>query len=557
MVLGIAAFQGAFITAQDAIYATNLTVFEHLSLFTFLLHSRIPAATGQYVHDRISQNPEYTAEEVLRSIRADLNTLVLKCGRDDPVPAEVQTALHERDGYRCCITGSQDGVKPTYIFAPSILHDPDFGEGTRLRLLLEAILTKDGVERLFTLLGSSKTEDQLRNLWLMGPSIRKAFRHGHIYLVKSPYLEGTNGIASNLGEDGGWRVELQTPGEISLELLDGHSSFYKIPSTADPKSHPLPADFLLKAHYRIFINLHMYLVELGLKKGWQPTEQGWTIGRVGRFVLRNFLSILPNSFRIALYNFIDQQIDYRDPTQTGSPVKFLPLGLCLKRGRANTENEANALRLIENHCSINAPKLVDHVIIDEFSGFVLMTQIDGYPLNQVMYRITYEEREQIGKDLAKWIHEFRQIPNKSKYLIAGASGGPICDHMYEGRTPGPFNSTTEFTDDITQFVFNLEQHKSQQPIAKLYEKDDDVCFTHSDLHLSNIIVRDGRLFGLIDWENAGFKPEYWEFVRALWPYGGDKRNTAIYWTAFGDKYEDEWEAEAFILNNSPFIVGGR
>ncbi|EEH07880.1 conserved hypothetical protein [Histoplasma capsulatum G186AR] len=556
MSLGVEAFEGAFITAQDAIYEANLSSFEHLSLSTFLIHSRIPATTGQYVLDRISQNPKYTAEEVLLSIRADLNTLVLKCGRDDPVHAEAQTALHERGGHRCCITGSQDGVKPTYIFAPSILRDPDFGEGAPLRLLLEAILTKDGVERLFTLLGSSKTEDQLQNLWLMGPSIRKVFRHGHIYIVKSPYLEGTNGIASNLGDDGGWRVELQTPGAVSLELLDGHSSFYKTPSTADPESHPLPAEFLLNAHYRLFINLHMYLVELGVKKGWQPIKQGWTIGRVGRFLLRNFLSILPSSFRITLYNFIDQQIDYRDPTQAGSLVKLLPLGLCLKRGRANTENEASALQLVENHCSINAPKLIDHVIIDEFSGFILMTRIDGYPLNQVMYRTTYEEREQIGKDLAKWIDEFRQIPNKSKHLIAGASGGPICDHLYEGRTPGPFNSTAEFADDITQFVFNLEQHKSQQPIAKLYKKHYNVCFTHSDLHLSNIIVQDGRLFGLIDWENAGFKPEYWEFVRALWPYAGDKRSTAIYRTAFGDTYEDEWEAEAFILNNSPFIVGG-
>lgn len=53
-------------------------------------------------------------------------------GRDDPVHAEAQTALHERGGHRCCITGSQDGVKPTYIFAPSILRDPDFGEGVTI-----------------------------------------------------------------------------------------------------------------------------------------------------------------------------------------------------------------------------------------------------------------------------------------------------------------------------------------------------------------------------------------------------------------------------------------
>ncbi|OJD13260.1 hypothetical protein AJ78_06267 [Emergomyces pasteurianus Ep9510] len=553
--MGVEAFQGAFLTAQDTIYSAPLSAFEHLSLSTFLVRSQIPAHAGQYVLDRIFQNPGCTTEATLRSIRKDLKTLALKCSRDYHITAEVQAALHERDGRQCCITGSPDDVKPTYIVSPSVLCDPDFGDGAPLRQLLEAILTKDRLEKLFALLGSSSLEDQLQNLWLMGPLARNAFRRGQIHISKLNCLEGTNGVLPRLGKDGGWRVQLTSPGKTPLE--NGHSGFHKIPFTIDPKSRPLPAPFFLTTHRQISVNLHTHLVEIGLQNGWAPIKKGWNIGRVGRFLLRNLLFIIPSPIRLSLYNFIDQQVEYRDPTQAGFLVKFLPLGLCLKKGRANTENEANALRLVEKHCSIvNAPKLIDHVIIDDFSGYVLMTQIDGYPLNKVMYRMTYEEREQVAKDLIKWIHEFRQIPNKSNYLIAGASGGSICDHMYEGRTPGPFNSTAEFADDITQFVFNLEQHKSQQPIAMLYEKTYDVCFTHSDLHMTNIMVQNGRLFGLIDWENAGFKPEYWEFVRALWPYGGDKRSTAIYRNAFGDKYEDEWEAEAFILNNSPFIVGG-
>ncbi|KAL2380321.1 hypothetical protein RJZ90_004683 [Blastomyces dermatitidis] len=99
-----------------------------------------------------------------------------------------------------------------------------------------------------------------------------------------------------------------------------------------------------------------------------------------------------------------------------------------------------------------------------------MTQVYGHALNQVYYRITHEELEQIAKDLARWITELRKIPNKSKHLIANASGGPICDHMYEGRTLGPLNSTAEFADDLTQFLFQPEQHKHQPPIATLYEK---------------------------------------------------------------------------------------
>lgn len=39
-------------------------------------------------------------------------------------------------------------------------------------------------------------------------------------------------------------------------------------------------------------------------------------------------------------------------------------------------------------------------------------------------------------------------------------------------------------------------------------------FTHSDLHRTNIFVRQGRLSGIIDWEHAGFKPEYWRYTNS-------------------------------------------
>ncbi|KAI0351102.1 hypothetical protein OH77DRAFT_1411677, partial [Trametes cingulata] len=38
-----------------------------------------------------------------------------------------------------------------------------------------------------------------------------------------------------------------------------------------------------------------------------------------------------------------------------------------------------------------------------------------------------------------------------------------------------------------------------------------ICFTHG-LHSSNFIVKDGPLAGIIDWDTAGWLPEYWEFT---------------------------------------------
>lgn len=32
----------------------------------------------------------------------------------------------------------------------------------------------------------------------------------------------------------------------------------------------------------------------------------------------------------------------------------------------------------------------------------------------------------------------------------------------------------------------------------------------------NILVENGHISGIIDWEQAGWYPEYWEYVKAMW-----------------------------------------
>jgi thiamine kinase-like enzyme len=42
-----------------------------------------------------------------------------------------------------------------------------------------------------------------------------------------------------------------------------------------------------------------------------------------------------------------------------------------------------------------------------------------------------------------------------------------------------------------------------------------ICFTHGDASSSNILVRNGRVVALIDFEMSGFYPEYWEYTTAM------------------------------------------
>ncbi|KAH9922961.1 uncharacterized protein B0H18DRAFT_1182825 [Fomitopsis serialis] len=50
---------------------------------------------------------------------------------------------------------------------------------------------------------------------------------------------------------------------------------------------------------------------------------------------------------------------------------------------------------------------------------------------------------------------------------------------------------------------------------RLYSMSHAVVFTHGDLMPHNIMVKDGHITGIIDWEAAGWYPEYWEFTTML------------------------------------------
>ncbi|KAM5447492.1 hypothetical protein MaudCBS49596_006003 [Microsporum audouinii] len=534
--------------------SAEISAFENQALTNFITSTSAAVVTSKYVQDRVSQNSgTCTLEETLRSLLQDISTLSKKMTHDDDMNPKTETALYERDGGRCFISGLSAGVKPTHIVAPSIQNDKDLLPGGYLRPLLEAMFRQEEIEQMFALLHAQEKGAELKNLLLMEPSVRWAFLGGHFQIIKQSCLEPPESKDPTKMRTGGWWLRRTPPGRVYAPGLPKNNKLYAIPSTPNPDTHPLPAAVLLSIHQVISRSLRNLAVEKVVEAGWPAAKpEPYTLGRIGRMFLRATLNLLPGFIRLRLFEFIDKLAGYWDPTQKNEYVKYLPLGLCLKRAHRNIENEANALLLVEKYTSINAPRLIGSATVDHFTGYILMTRIFGDPLSHVHYLTTWEERKQIGKDLAKWIAEMRRIPNKSKFLIADTLGGPISDHRFSEELWGPFNKVSDFTDRLTRDVFS-KKPRHETPLSYLYERKHDVCFTHSDLHISNLYVTRGRLTGIVDWENAGFKPEYWEFTRSLWTCAGSYSRKYMYMSAFDGKYDDEYKAEMFILENSPFI----
>jgi aminoglycoside phosphotransferase (APT) family kinase protein len=75
----------------------------------------------------------------------------------------------------------------------------------------------------------------------------------------------------------------------------------------------------------------------------------------------------------------------------------------------------------------------------------------------------------------------------------------------------------------------------------LFQRQHSINFTHGDFRPANIIVKNGKLSGIVDWEMSGWYPEYWEFVKALyvWRYQTD---WADYLDSILKRYYDEYLA---------------
>jgi hypothetical protein len=61
--------------------------------------------------------------------------------------------------------------------------------------------------------------------------------------------------------------------------------------------------------------------------------------------------------------------------------------------------------------------------------------------------------------------------------------------------------------------------------------------------MRNILVQDGRISGIVDWENAGWYPEYWEYTKCHIGARLTQRWLKMLESVFVDRFHDELKIE--------------
>lgn len=65
-------------------------------------------------------------------------------------------------------------------------------------------------------------------------------------------------------------------------------------------------------------------------------------------------------------------------------------------------------------------------------------------------------------------------------------------------------------------VSSPEQHPEvNELVDKHITAEYGTCFTHGDLNSMNILSKRDAVVGIVDWDTAGWFPEYWEYTTAI------------------------------------------
>lgn len=238
-------------------------------------------------------------------------------------------------------------------------------------------------------------------------------------------------------------------------------------------------------------------------------------------------------------------------------IHRLPFGLYLRVSAADWgprhQAEFHTLGLIEKHTTVPAPRPVD-VFQYQARSYLLMTRVPGRPIGTFVARLTDEQLQGTTEQLRKYVTEIRQIPNTTNtgFQICNSLGAGILDWRIgdSQRRELRFTSAIDFHKCLTSGY----SQDLQQQAAPSHTKDHKIVFTHADLNLRNILADEiGKVTGIVDWECAGWYPEYWEYTKSHFGVRFTLRWVADVIDEIFPGYEEELRVENMLVAYAPFL----
>lgn len=180
---------------------------------------------------------------------------------------------------------------------------------------------------------------------------------------------------------------------------------------------------------------------------------------------------------------------------------------------------------------------------------ILMTRLPGVSLNNSNDPLFIEDDEPWLQELRMCVQAMRLWSAPNQCIVSSPIGTCIHSSRVPGHVMGPFASQKDFYDFLVTpaskhgFKSIDEYEAALARTRRLREHGYRIVFTHGDFKAHNILVGDdGHLTGFLDWESAGWCPEYWEYTTAM-RFGRSSWWFQVASWMGGDQYLDELDSD--------------
>jgi aminoglycoside phosphotransferase (APT) family kinase protein len=200
-------------------------------------------------------------------------------------------------------------------------------------------------------------------------------------------------------------------------------------------------------------------------------------------------------------------------------VLLLPPNLVLKFGRHVSLSEAHTLEFVSKNSRIPVPRVITAYESESGYRYILMSRIRGVPLSSVLSEFSEEKQRNILRQLRNYINELRALRPPEPGYVGAVDLTPLHDERVHDGPLGPFNSVQEFHKALRRGIEEKSGHVELDNMIETEKTRDYSCrMTHGDLSFRNIIVQGEKLMGIVDWETAGWYPDYWEYASTFYSF---------------------------------------
>ena len=204
------------------------------------------------------------------------------------------------------------------------------------------------------------------------------------------------------------------------------------------------------------------------------------------------------------------------------------------------------MRLVKKHTTVPVPAVICSYAPEDNS--IGMSFVPGSPLNTLWDGLEEYTKERLCRETWAMITQWRQIPRPPElaHLYQCLADGSLAtqDPLLKDLDdpPKPLRTDEDIRARIYQRYYHYFGRRYAETLPSMLPRSTVSVFTHGDVAPRNIMVdQDACITGIIDWELAGWYPDYWEYMNIQKPSVDDNWQSWMEYTA-----PEQWDLAGIV-----------